>query len=190
MSQRSIKPSSITPISSRSVAKSPSSAKPSCHSQSPMAKSASSHFCSTTSSLSSASSATSNSNHSVDKCHTCKKPIDGESIRFEGCKFHVKHFTCFVCKKDLHPNADSMSNENNNSSNHTTNTTTNSNNNGKFRFHNNKLYCDVHYALNCCPQCKHCKEPVVGNQIQALGGFFHPHHFFCATCQVVIHQTS
>ncbi|RKF72695.1 putative lim domain-containing protein [Golovinomyces cichoracearum] len=45
-----------------------------------------------------------------------------------------------------------------------------------------RYYCHLDFHENFAPRCKHCKTPIIGEHIVALGEHWHPGHFFCAEC--------
>lgn len=92
-------------------------------------------------------------------CHRCKKVItNSQFIRAGEYKFHTNHFTCVVCDTSLHGQ--------------------------KFRPKAGQFYCEKDYVDKFCHTCRHCKQKIAhGAVIQAFGGFYHPKHFVCATCE-------
>jgi predicted Ser/Thr protein kinase len=47
-----------------------------------------------------------------------------------------------------------------------------------------KFFCADDYVKEYCDTCRHCKGKITsGSVIQAFGGYYHPHHFVCATCE-------
>ncbi|KAI6246281.1 hypothetical protein HI914_05753 [Erysiphe necator] len=46
----------------------------------------------------------------------------------------------------------------------------------------NRYYCHLDFHENFAPKCKHCKTPIIGEHIIALGEHWHYGHFFCAEC--------
>ncbi|POS87125.1 hypothetical protein EPUL_000719 [Erysiphe pulchra] len=45
-----------------------------------------------------------------------------------------------------------------------------------------RYYCHLDFHENFAPKCKHCKTPIIGEHIIALGEHWHYGHFFCAEC--------
>lgn len=92
-------------------------------------------------------------------CYTCKMEITtSQFIRVGAYKFHKKHFTCSVCNASLHGQ--------------------------KFHHKDQKFFCSADYVKVFCHTCRHCNEKISsGSVIQAFGGYYHPEHFVCATCE-------
>jgi len=91
-------------------------------------------------------------------CHTCLEPIvTPQFIRVGAYKFHKDHFTCSVCQTSLHGK--------------------------KFHHKDQKFYCANDYVDKFCHICRHCHQKIsTGSVIQAFGGYYHPEHFVCKTC--------
>ncbi|KAK3330251.1 hypothetical protein B0H66DRAFT_52466 [Apodospora peruviana] len=45
-----------------------------------------------------------------------------------------------------------------------------------------RLYCHLDWHELFAPRCKHCKTPIMGEHVVALGAHWHFGHFFCAEC--------
>ncbi|KEZ43173.1 hypothetical protein SAPIO_CDS5073 [Scedosporium apiospermum] len=45
-----------------------------------------------------------------------------------------------------------------------------------------RFYCHLDWHELFAPKCKHCKTPILGEHIVALGEHWHYGHFFCAEC--------
>lgn len=45
-----------------------------------------------------------------------------------------------------------------------------------------RLYCHLDWHEMFAPRCKHCKTPIMGEHVVALGAHWHFGHFFCAEC--------
>lgn len=45
-----------------------------------------------------------------------------------------------------------------------------------------RFYCHLDWHELFAPRCKHCKTPILGEHIVALGAHWHYGHFFCAEC--------
>ncbi|KAK3337368.1 hypothetical protein B0T19DRAFT_70761 [Cercophora scortea] len=45
-----------------------------------------------------------------------------------------------------------------------------------------RLYCHLDWHELFAPRCKHCKTPIMGEHVVALGSQWHFGHFFCAEC--------
>lgn len=45
-----------------------------------------------------------------------------------------------------------------------------------------RFYCHLDWHELFAPRCRHCKTPIVGAHVVAMGAHFHTEHFFCAEC--------
>ncbi|KAG8410199.1 hypothetical protein J3459_017307 [Metarhizium acridum] len=45
-----------------------------------------------------------------------------------------------------------------------------------------RFYCHLDWHELFAPRCKHCRTPILGEHIVALGEHWHYGHFFCAEC--------
>ncbi|KXX79752.1 Paxillin [Madurella mycetomatis] len=45
-----------------------------------------------------------------------------------------------------------------------------------------RFYCHLDWHELFAPRCKHCKTPIMGEHVVALGAHWHFGHFFCAEC--------
>lgn len=45
-----------------------------------------------------------------------------------------------------------------------------------------RFYCHLDFHEKFAPKCKHCKTPIIGEHLVALGENWHYGHFFCAEC--------
>lgn len=45
-----------------------------------------------------------------------------------------------------------------------------------------RFFCHLDWHELFAPQCKHCKTPILGEHVVALGEHWHYGHFFCAEC--------
>jgi hypothetical protein len=45
-----------------------------------------------------------------------------------------------------------------------------------------RFFCHLDWHENFAPKCKHCKTPIIGEHMVALGENWHYGHFFCAEC--------
>ena len=45
-----------------------------------------------------------------------------------------------------------------------------------------RFYCHLDWHELFAPRCRHCKTPIIGLHVVALGAHFHSEHFFCAEC--------
>lgn len=97
-----------------------------------------------------------------NECARCKKPIlvDEDKIVFHDGIYHAFHFTCPVCKNNLGTKE-----------------------NVDYKEYEGKLYCIYDYERVTAPMCFHCRKPIYGRTITALGKQFHPEHFVCSKCE-------
>ena len=87
------------------------------------------------------------------RCGQCQEVIQGPYVSALGQAFHPHHFTCHHCNKPF-PNQ-------------------------HFRAHEERAYCEEHYAALFAPQCHTCHQPVVGAVFEALGFKYHLPCFVC-----------
>jgi len=93
-------------------------------------------------------------------CASCHKPIVGRSITALGRVWHPEHFVCTVCHEPF-----SGSN---------------------FFEHDNKPYCDLHYAQLFGDPCGKCNRPVVREAITFVDKVYHPDCFVCTGCDKIL----
>ncbi|KAI0444056.1 hypothetical protein F4803DRAFT_561110 [Xylaria telfairii] len=126
-------------------------------------------------------------------CHECRHPIEGRVVALSGGseRFHPQCFRCYTCGTSLEaleisPEPDrfcaarldrirrraageileeipgqTMAED------------------GDERL---RFYCHLDWHELFAPQCKHCKTPILGEHVVALGERWHYGHFFCAEC--------
>ncbi|KAL2257906.1 hypothetical protein VTK26DRAFT_8990 [Humicola hyalothermophila] len=127
------------------------------------------------------------------RCHECGDLIEGRFVSLAGSpeRFHPQCFTCYACGTSLEaleisPEPDdfraarldriarraagevlpeepgqTMAED------------------GDERL---RLYCHLDWHELFAPRCKHCKTPIMGEHVVALGAHWHFGHFFCAEC--------
>jgi hypothetical protein len=126
-------------------------------------------------------------------CHECGFPIEGKFVALAGCsqRFHPQCFSCFTCGTSLEALEISPEPEN-----HRTERlerihrrqageilgdlpgkTADDDGDERLRF-----YCHLDWHELFAPRCKHCKTPILGEHVVALGEHWHYGHFFCAEC--------
>lgn len=126
-------------------------------------------------------------------CHECGFPIEGRFVALAGSpeRFHPQCFSCFACGTGLeameispepavmraerleriqrraagdvldeHPGMTEMED-------------------GDDRL---RFYCHLDWHEQFAPRCAHCKTPILGEHVVALGQHWHNGHFFCAEC--------
>ncbi|KAK8126182.1 paxillin [Apiospora kogelbergensis] len=133
------------------------------------------------------------SNRATAVCHECRFPIEGRFVALHGGRerFHPQCFSCYACGTGLEaleisPEPDefraarleriarreagevlpeepgqTMAED------------------GDYRL---RFYCHLDWHELYAPRCKHCKTPILGEHIVALGAHWHYGHFFCAEC--------
>ncbi|TRX98094.1 hypothetical protein FHL15_000739 [Xylaria flabelliformis] len=126
-------------------------------------------------------------------CHECRYPIEGRVVALSGGseRFHPQCFRCYICGTGLEaleispePDAaraarldriyrraageilDEIPGQ-----------TMAEDGDDRLRF-----YCHLDWHELFAPQCKHCKTPILGEHVVALGEHWHYGHFFCAEC--------
>lgn len=96
-------------------------------------------------------------------CRLCKKKITESTYGvLRGKLYHMEEFACFYCKKNLE-STEAVDDE-----------------------ITGVLYCSDCHHDQVLKKCENCKAPVVGTAIEALGKFYHPHHFQCYKCKNVM----
>lgn len=132
-------------------------------------------------------------NRATARCHECRFPIEGRFVALAGNneRFHPECFTCYTCGTSLealeispepdahraarleriHRRAAGEALEENPGE------TMAEDGDERLRF-----YCHLDWHELFAPRCKHCKTPILGEHIVALGEHWHYGHFFCAEC--------
>ncbi|KAI0421239.1 hypothetical protein F5X98DRAFT_295401 [Xylaria grammica] len=126
-------------------------------------------------------------------CHECGHPIEGRFVALSGGseRFHPQCFRCYACGTGLEaleisPEPDhfyaaridrirrraagEILDE-------APGQTMAEDGDERLRF-----YCHLDWHELFAPQCKHCKTPILGDHVVALGQHWHYGHFFCAEC--------
>jgi len=88
------------------------------------------------------------------RCGHCNEIIKGEYITALNKSWHPDHFVCAVCSKPFEGS--------------------------QFRKHDDKPYCDEHYAELFKVECATCGKNIVGQVFEALGKKYHLDCFVCA----------
>ena len=125
--------------------------------------------------------------------HECGFPIEGRSVALAGIKerFHPQCFSCFACgtgleAMEISPEPDSARNARldrirrraeGEVLEEVPGFTKEEDGDDRLRF-----YCHLDWHELFAPRCKHCKTPILGEHIVALGEHWHYGHFFCAEC--------
>ncbi|KAK8027982.1 hypothetical protein PG991_005038 [Apiospora marii] len=133
------------------------------------------------------------SNRATAVCHECRFPIEGRFVALHGGRerFHPQCFSCYACGTGLEALEISPEPD-------------------EFRAarldriarraagevlaeepgqtmaedgdHRLRFYCHLDWHELFAPRCRHCKTPILGEHIVALGAHWHYGHFFCAEC--------
>ncbi|KAK8050392.1 hypothetical protein PG994_012122 [Apiospora phragmitis] len=133
------------------------------------------------------------SNRATAVCHECRNPIEGRFVALHGGRerFHPQCFSCYACGTGLEaleisPEPDEfraarldriarraagevLSEEPGQTMAE----------DGDYRL---RFYCHLDWHELFAPRCRHCKTPILGEHIVALGAHWHYGHFFCAEC--------
>lgn len=132
-------------------------------------------------------------NRATATCHECGYPIEGRFVALAGCneRFHPACFSCYSCGTGLEaleifPEPDMDRNERldriqlracGEALEEVPGKTMGEDGDDRLRF-----YCHLDWHEFFAPRCKHCKTPIIGEHIVALGHHWHDGHFFCAEC--------
>jgi LIM domain len=126
-------------------------------------------------------------------CHECGFPIDGRFVALAGApeRFHPHCFSCYTCGTSLEaleisPEPDSFREERlarfarrvaGDTLDEEPGKTAADDGDQRLRF-----YCHLDWHELFAPKCRHCKTPILGEHVVALGQHWHYGHFFCAEC--------
>ncbi|TDZ23161.1 LIM domain-containing protein [Colletotrichum orbiculare MAFF 240422] len=130
---------------------------------------------------------------STTSCHECGFPIEGRFVSLAGLseRFHPQCFSCFACGTGLEaleisPEPDAHRHERLDRIRRRAageileelpGKTAVDDGDERLRF-----YCHLDWHELYAPRCKHCKTPIIGEHVVALGEHWHYGHFFCAEC--------
>lgn len=130
---------------------------------------------------------------STTLCHECGFSIEGRFVSLAGLteRFHPQCFSCFACGTGLEaleispePEAHRQNRldrirrrENGEMLDEAPGETVAEDGDERLRF-----YCHLDWHELFAPRCKHCKTPILGEHVVALGEHWHYGHFFCAEC--------
>ncbi|PHH76352.1 hypothetical protein CDD82_4034 [Ophiocordyceps australis] len=125
-------------------------------------------------------------------CHECSLPIEGRFVSLAGGseRFHPQCFRCFSCgtkleAMEISPEPDHVRNSRLERIRRRANGErlddcgAGAADDGDERL---RFYCHLDWHEKFAPRCKHCKTPILGEHIVALGAHWHYGHFFCAEC--------
>ncbi|KAG5981288.1 hypothetical protein E4U55_003104 [Claviceps digitariae] len=126
-------------------------------------------------------------------CHECGFPIEGRFVALAGNeeRFHPKCFSCYCCGTSLEAMEISLEPDlmrkarlerirrraEGEALDEVPGMTAAEDGDERLRF-----YCHLDWHELFAPRCKHCKTPIIGEHIVALGDHWHYGHFFCAEC--------
>jgi len=127
------------------------------------------------------------------ECHECGLVIEGRFVALAGIshRFHPKCFSCYACGTSLEaleisPEPDAARQERlgriqrracGEILEEIPGKTAVEDGDERLRF-----FCHLDWHELFAPKCKHCKTPILGEHIVALGQHWHYGHFFCAEC--------
>ncbi|KAI0025451.1 hypothetical protein F4780DRAFT_774909 [Xylariomycetidae sp. FL0641] len=126
-------------------------------------------------------------------CHECNLPIEGRFVALHGAseRFHPQCFRCYACGTGLEaleisPEPDAAraarlgriaARAAGEALPETPGETMAEDGDARLRF-----YCHLDWHELFAPRCRHCKTPILGDHVVALGAHWHEGHFFCAEC--------
>ncbi|KAI0011256.1 hypothetical protein F4779DRAFT_573995 [Xylariaceae sp. FL0662B] len=126
-------------------------------------------------------------------CHECGFPIEGRFVALNGAseRFHPQCFRCYACGTSLEALEISPEPEHFRAARlerigrraagevleEEPGQTMAEDGDARLRF-----YCHLDWHELFAPRCKHCRTPILGEHVVALGAHWHYGHFFCAEC--------
>jgi len=127
------------------------------------------------------------------RCHECGDPIEGRFVSLAGSseRFHPQCFTCYCCGTSLEaleisPEPDSFREARLERIRRRAAGETLPEEPGQTMAEDGderlRFYCHLDWHELFAPRCKHCKTPIMGEHVVALGAHWHFGHFFCAEC--------
>lgn len=132
-------------------------------------------------------------NRATARCHECNYPIEGRFIALAGndVRLHPQCFACYTCGTSLEALEISPEPDTHRQARldricrraagevleEKPGETMAEDGDSRLRF-----YCHLDWHELFAPRCKHCKTPILGEHIVALGAHWHYGHFFCAEC--------
>ncbi|KAI0828390.1 hypothetical protein F5Y06DRAFT_283262 [Hypoxylon sp. FL0890] len=126
-------------------------------------------------------------------CHECGLPIEGRVVALAGGseRFHPQCFRCYACGTalealEISPEPDSFRSERLDRIRRRAAGEILDEEPGKTMAEDGderlRFYCHLDWHELFAPRCKHCKTPILGEHVVALGAHWHYGHFFCAEC--------
>ncbi|KAF9869423.1 lim domain protein [Colletotrichum karsti] len=130
---------------------------------------------------------------STTLCYECDFPIEGRFVSLAGLseRFHPQCFSCFACGTGLEaleisPEPEAHRQARLDRIRRRTNGERLEEERGKTMAEDGderlRFYCHLDWHELFAPRCKHCKTPILGEHVVALGEHWHYGHFFCAEC--------
>ncbi|KAH6619872.1 hypothetical protein B0J18DRAFT_482458 [Chaetomium sp. MPI-SDFR-AT-0129] len=132
-------------------------------------------------------------NRATARCHECGDFIEGRFVSLAGTseRFHPQCFTCYTCGTSLEALEISPEPDEHRAARLDRITrraagemlpeepgqTMAEDGDERLRF-----FCHLDWHELFAPRCKHCKTPIMGEHVVALGAHWHFGHFFCAEC--------
>ncbi|KAI1375567.1 hypothetical protein F4677DRAFT_454831 [Hypoxylon crocopeplum] len=126
-------------------------------------------------------------------CHECGQPIEGRFVALGGAneRFHPHCFRCYTCGTalealEISPEPDTFRDARldrirrrarGEILDEEPGQTMAEDGDTRLRF-----YCHLDWHEQFAPRCKHCRTPILGEHVVALGAHWHYGHFFCAEC--------
>ncbi len=127
------------------------------------------------------------------RCHECGDFIEGRFVSLAGTseRFHPQCFACYACGTSLEALEISPEPDNHRAARldriarraagealpEEPGQTMAEDGDERMRF-----FCHLDWHELYAPRCKHCKTPIMGEHVVALGAHWHFGHFFCAEC--------
>ncbi|KAK4101753.1 hypothetical protein N658DRAFT_53781 [Parathielavia hyrcaniae] len=127
------------------------------------------------------------------RCHECGDSIEGRFVSLAGTseRFHPQCFTCYACGTSLEALEISPEPDEHRATRldriarrargevlpEEPGQTMAEDGDERLRF-----FCHLDWHELYAPRCKHCKTPIMGEHVVALGAHWHFGHFFCAEC--------
>lgn len=127
------------------------------------------------------------------RCHECGDFIEGRFVSLAGTseRFHPQCFSCYACGTSLEALEISPEPDDHRTARldriarraagevlpETPGQTMAEDGDERLRF-----FCHLDWHELYAPRCKHCKTPIMGEHVVALGAHWHFGHFFCAEC--------
>jgi hypothetical protein len=126
-------------------------------------------------------------------CHQCQLPIEGRVVKLSGATehFHPECFICFTCgtgleSLEIHPEPPAKRTQRLDRIKRRARGEDIPEIDGQTLAEDGdtrqRFYCHLDWHENFAPKCKHCKTPIIGEHMVALGDSWHYGHFFCAEC--------